>query len=80
MTPSELRAAGRLLFGERWQTPLARALGVNPRTVRGWFSSRRPPPDPERIKAEVRRLVEDRAAESVEWLFPPAPNRRRTGP
>ena len=68
MTPAELRAAGRLLYGDRWQTPLAQALGVNPRTVRGWFSGRRPPPDPERIKAELRRLVEARATEIAESL------------
>ena len=68
MTPTELRAAGRLLYGDRWQTPLARALGVNPRTVRGWFSGRRPSPDPERIRAELRQLLEARAAESASWL------------
>lgn len=36
MTPSELRAVGELLYGERWQSPLAKDLGVNDRTVRKW--------------------------------------------
>jgi hypothetical protein len=29
---------GRALFGDRWQTPLAEALGVNDRTMRRWVS------------------------------------------
>lgn len=36
MTPAQLAAAGQRLYGKRWQTPLARHLGVNPRTVRRW--------------------------------------------
>lgn len=31
-------SAGRCLHGEHWQNALARDLGVNPRTVRGWIS------------------------------------------
>lgn len=34
MTPDELRAIGAALYGAEWQSPLARALGVNPRTIR----------------------------------------------
>lgn len=34
MTPAELRALGLAIYGPEWQAPLARALGVNPRTVR----------------------------------------------
>ena len=41
MTPAELRAIGRRLYGEDWQTPLARDLGVNPRTVRKWLAGAR---------------------------------------
>lgn len=40
MTAEELRAAGEVIWGERWQTPLARRLGVDPRTVRYWVAGR----------------------------------------
>lgn len=36
MTPDNLRVIGRLLYGRRWQTPLAYAVGVHPRTVVRW--------------------------------------------
>jgi hypothetical protein len=42
MTPAELREIGIRLYGERWQTALARELGVNPRTVRRWASGDSP--------------------------------------
>jgi hypothetical protein len=38
MTPTDLRILGESLYGPRWQTKLARALPVNPRTVRRWLS------------------------------------------
>lgn len=34
MTPKELRAIGERLYGPRWQTRLAEAIPVDPRTVR----------------------------------------------
>lgn len=34
MTRDELAQAGRALFGERWQSPLARALGMGDRHMR----------------------------------------------
>ena len=40
MTPTELRTIGELLYGERWQSPLARDLGVDDRTVRGWLTGK----------------------------------------
>lgn len=41
-----LASAGRLLFGDSWQGPMADLLGVRGDTVRGWHSGRRsPPPD-----------------------------------
>ena len=44
MTPAELKKAGEALYGPRWQTALARALGVNARTVRRWaYGDRRIP-------------------------------------
>jgi transcriptional regulator with XRE-family HTH domain len=33
-----LSEAGRALYGTQWQSDLARALDVNPRTVRRWAS------------------------------------------
>jgi plasmid maintenance system antidote protein VapI len=41
MIPAELRAIGEQLYGPCWQTKLARALPVNPRTVRNWISEKR---------------------------------------
>lgn len=40
MTRDELRAAGETLYGQHWQTPLARQLGVAERTVRRWISGK----------------------------------------
>lgn len=37
MTSDELRTIGETLYGPWWQTRLARALGVAPRTVRCWM-------------------------------------------
>lgn len=38
MTPNDLVAAGQALYGERWQSDLARALNdINPRRVREWL-------------------------------------------
>jgi hypothetical protein len=50
MTPTDLRTIGERLYGPRWQTKLARALPVNPRTVRRWLSGER----------QIRPLVAER--------------------
>lgn len=34
MTPDELRAIGRQLYGDRWQTTLSRAVGISDRHMR----------------------------------------------
>ena len=45
MTDLELlSAAGQALYGDRWQTPMARLLGVSDRTVRRWVAGQRPVP------------------------------------
>lgn len=36
MTPSQLSRICTLLYGERWQSALARDLEINDRTVRRW--------------------------------------------
>ena len=53
MTADELRNIGERLYGPQWQAKLARALPVNPRTVRSWLSGRReiPQENAERIRA-----------------------------
>ena len=35
-----LKLAGEALYGERWQSPLSRDLGVTDRTIRNWLSNR----------------------------------------
>jgi len=37
-SPAGLALAGEALYGHRWQTSLARDLGVAPRTIRKWAS------------------------------------------
>lgn len=66
MTPADLRTAADLLFGGerfglRWQRPLARALGVDDRTVRRWLSGESPVP--EEIVGKLYWLAVDRREE-----------------
>lgn len=58
VTPSELRQIGELLYGERWQTQLAKALDVNERNVRYWLAERHA--IPEGIEGELKRLADER--------------------
>ncbi len=46
MSRDELKAAGRELFGNGWQTRLAEQLGVDGSTVRRWVSGAVPVPNP----------------------------------
>lgn len=55
MTRDELRVAGETLFGEGWQTALARELGVADRTVRRWLSGQIP--IGERVGKKINRLL-----------------------
>lgn len=54
-----LAEAGQLLFGDRWQSDLARALGVNDRRVREWVSRSKGPPGG--IWIELADLLDQRA-------------------
>ena len=63
--PNHLAAAGRALYGQLWQSALARDLGVNDRTMRRWVSGQEPP---ETIWAEVRSLLEARKQKISETL------------
>ena len=58
MSPAELRAAGEALYGERWQVPLARDLGVAGRTMRRWAIAGAP----DKIAAEIDELLAGRMA------------------
>lgn len=71
MTPADLRTIGRLLYGNRWQTPMARALGVHPRTVVRWERGDAamrgcvlPEDLPERLR-QAARLMVDRAQHAL---------------
>lgn len=63
--------AGRLLFGDRWMSDLARELGVAVRTMQAWYatpgsSSYRDMPAG--VLTEVRGLVVARQAAIGRWL------------
>lgn len=55
-----LRGAGEALFGENATTGLSEALNVSPRAMRRWLNGTNE--TPQRLVAEVRRLVADRHA------------------
>jgi DNA-binding transcriptional regulator YdaS (Cro superfamily) len=61
MTPiSLLKAAGEALYGPRWQSDLARDLGVSDRTMRRWAGGA--DDLPAGVATDLRRLCEARAA------------------
>lgn len=65
-TPSLLREAGELLFGDRWQAALAEALGVSDRTMRRWVSGENPIPDG--AWADVLNLLRKRGKDVAAFL------------
>jgi hypothetical protein len=56
MNKYDLSSVASTLFGERWNTALAKELGKNSRTIRFWSSGSRPIP-PE-IKDELRSMID----------------------
>lgn len=44
MTPYRLLKIGSTLYGPTWQSHLARAIGVSPRTMRHWIAGKHPMP------------------------------------
>lgn len=66
MTPSELEKAGKLLFGEQWQSNLAQKLGIDSRRVRFWMSGERPIKD--FVRTEVTKLLEENQIEINKFL------------
>ena len=65
MTPEELRKAGELLFGNQWQSDLARALEVDSRRVRDWLQERRP--IPVGVKTEIIELLRQNSLETANY-------------
>lgn len=61
MNPSSLREIGEALYGEEWQSDLARAVGVTSRTVRRWLAGDRGTPD--WLDNALLRLCADRLPE-----------------
>ena len=51
--------AGEALYGPRWQTELARDLGVSDRTMRRWAANKNPVPAG--IYIDLLRLMQKRA-------------------
>ena len=60
-----LAQAGAALYGPRWQSEMARDLGINPRTVRRWASGKSAFPFWARYK--IRDMLDERIFECV-WL------------
>jgi hypothetical protein len=58
MTPDLLREAGEALYGDLWQSAIARDLGVNDRTVRRWCAN--DSPMPVSLWYDVKQLVKQR--------------------
>lgn len=45
MTPADLEARAAAMYGQDWQSPLARRIRVDARTVRRWKAGEREIPD-----------------------------------
>lgn len=58
MTPVLLRKAGEALYGQQWQSALARDLKVADRTVRRWANGEFDMPPG--LGGELRALLDDR--------------------
>lgn len=58
--PEMLSTIGRALYGQQWQSDMARDLGVNNRTVRRWVAGES---QPDGIMADLLALVERRGAQ-----------------
>lgn len=68
MRTAVLRSAGVGLYGRRWQSEIARDLGVSVRTVARWLADEAMPDDvPDRLRPIVRARLE--AIEAVRRLL-----------
>lgn len=64
--PEHLARAGTLLYGERWQSELARAMGIGDRRVREWIAGERRPPAG--VWADISALLRQRQSEGLALL------------
>lgn len=62
----KLRRYGEALYGERWQSDLARALGINDRRVRQWLTGDRPIPPG--VWTDISKLLQQRQQQISELL------------
>ena len=69
MTPADLRALGDALYGSRWKSELARALGIHLSTLRDWTSGYQRIPAA-RVR-EIRALAERRVAAAIAAIGEP---------
>jgi hypothetical protein len=56
-----LRRVGEALYGERWQSALAKDLGVEARSVRRWMAGEHPVPND--VWPALKRLCRERVDE-----------------
>jgi len=61
-----LRKSGEALFCQRWQTDIAKALGVDSRRIRQWVKRERPLP--KTIDKDILTLLQQRQRK-IEQLF-----------
>lgn len=64
LSTQQLTDAGKLLYGNQWQTDMANALGIDARRVRDWLQERRPIPIG--ITWEVIDLLKDKSKKTQE--------------
>lgn len=65
MMSVDLAKIGQALYGERWQSALARDLGVSDRTMRRWAAGTHEPPD---LTVELLVLMLRRRADLTEII------------
>jgi hypothetical protein len=66
LNAEHLKRAGKVLFGDRWQSDLARALDVNDRRIRAWATSEGKIPP--MIWAQIAGLLRKNSKESADLL------------
>ena len=68
-----LQRIGEALYGEQWKSSLARAVGVNHRTMQRWAAGKNPIPDHavERLHALLTARHAELAALLAEWRKAP---------
>jgi transposase-like protein len=62
ITPDKLVMVGRALYGDRWQSELARDLGITARAMRYWLAGVSPR-DHATISAALRAKISERRAD-----------------